>query len=175
MVFGALISSHGSRRSPGDAQERQSGDLEEMQGESLFAIVTGSVLFSFFTVMLLFATQAEVTRSPLSLSRKRPRGGGGLLGIVTGGIAYRAMRLIDDPEVLISLALVTATYAIAERSRQRSLISQSPAGLLVGYHGPRKAMSDRTQTYLFGLWTLIDEILNSVLFLPISSKYCPKI
>ena len=26
-------------------------------------------------------------------------------------------------------------------------------------------MSDRTQTYLFGLWTLIDEILNSVLFL----------
>ena len=26
-------------------------------------------------------------------------------------------------------------------------------------------MSDRTQTYLFALWTLIDEILNSVLFL----------
>jgi CPA1 family monovalent cation:H+ antiporter len=26
-------------------------------------------------------------------------------------------------------------------------------------------MSERTQTYLFGLWTLIDEILNSVLFL----------
>jgi CPA1 family monovalent cation:H+ antiporter len=26
-------------------------------------------------------------------------------------------------------------------------------------------MSKRTQTYVFGLWTLIDEILNSVLFL----------
>ena len=26
-------------------------------------------------------------------------------------------------------------------------------------------MSERTQTYVFGLWTLIDEILNSVLFL----------
>ena len=26
-------------------------------------------------------------------------------------------------------------------------------------------MSDRTQTYVFALWTLIDEILNSVLFL----------
>ena len=39
------------------------------------------------------------------------------------------------------------------------------AGLLIGDRGPRDAMSDRTQTYLFGLWTLIDEILNSVLFL----------
>ena len=29
----------------------------------------------------------------------------------------------------------------------------------------RYAMSDRTQTYVFALWTLIDEILNSVLFL----------
>ena len=39
------------------------------------------------------------------------------------------------------------------------------AGLLIGDRGPRDAMSDRTQTYVFGLWTLIDEILNSVLFL----------
>ena len=39
------------------------------------------------------------------------------------------------------------------------------AGLLIGDRGPRYAMSERTQTYVFGLWTLIDEILNSVLFL----------
>ena len=41
------------------------------------------------------------------------------------------------------------------------------AGLLIGDRGPRYAMSERTQTYVFGLWTLIDEILNSVLFLMI--------
>ena len=41
------------------------------------------------------------------------------------------------------------------------------AGLLVGNRGPRDAMSDRTQRYLFGFWTLIDEMLNSVLFLMI--------
>ena len=39
------------------------------------------------------------------------------------------------------------------------------AGLLIGDRGPRYAMSDRTQKYVFALWTLIDEILNSVLFL----------
>lgn len=39
------------------------------------------------------------------------------------------------------------------------------AGLLVGERGPRDAMSDRTQTYVSALWTLVDEVLNSVLFL----------
>ena len=39
------------------------------------------------------------------------------------------------------------------------------AGLLIGHRGPHDALSDETQRYLFGFWTLIDEILNSVLFL----------
>lgn len=77
------------------------------------------------------------------------------------------MRLIDDypVEVLISLAPVTATYAIAQRRHVSGPLSMVSAGLLIGDRGPRDAMSDRTETYLFGLWTLIDEILNSVLFL----------
>jgi CPA1 family monovalent cation:H+ antiporter len=77
------------------------------------------------------------------------------------------MRLIDDYpiEVLISLALVTGTYAVAQRLHVSGPLSMVAAGLLIGDRGPRYAMSDRTQTYLFGLWTLIDEILNSVLFL----------
>ena len=77
------------------------------------------------------------------------------------------MRLIDDypVEVLISLALVTGTYAVAQRLHVSGPLAMVAAGLLIGDRGPRYAMSDRTQTYLFGLWTLIDEILNSVLFL----------
>jgi monovalent cation:H+ antiporter, CPA1 family len=39
------------------------------------------------------------------------------------------------------------------------------AGILVGNRGPLDAMSDLTQRYVFGFWTLVDEILNSVLFL----------
>jgi len=39
------------------------------------------------------------------------------------------------------------------------------AGILVGNRGPVDAMSDQTQQYLFSFWTLVDEILNSVLFL----------
>ena len=75
--------------------------------------------------------------------------------------------LIDDYaiEVLITLAFVTCTYAIAQRLHLSGPLSVVAAGLLIGERGPRDAMSDRTQTYVFGLWTLIDEILNSVLFL----------
>jgi len=43
--------------------------------------------------------------------------GGAILGAVTGYFAHRAMRTIDDYsiEVMISLALVMGTYAIASR------------------------------------------------------------
>ena len=77
------------------------------------------------------------------------------------------MRRIDDYaiEVLISLALVTATYAIAQRPHVSGPLAVVAAGLLIGHRGPQDAMSDQTKSYVFGLWALIDEIPNSILFL----------
>ncbi len=139
----------------------------EMQGESLFNDGIGIVLF---TIMLLFATGSSgenTTAIAIAELLIVEAGGGLLLGIATGTLAYWAMRLIDDyaVEVLITLALVTATYAIAQKLHISGPLAVVAAGLLIGYHAPRSAMSDKTQTYVFGLWTLIDEILNSVLFL----------
>jgi len=93
--------------------------------------------------------------------------GGAILGAVTGYFAHRALRSIDDYviEVMISLALVMGTYAIASRMGVSGPLAVVVAGLLVGSRGPREALSDQTQRYLFGFWTLIDEMLNSVLFL----------
>ena len=39
------------------------------------------------------------------------------------------------------------------------------AGLLIGNHGVTYAMSDVTRDYLVKFWELVDELLNSVLFL----------
>ncbi len=87
--------------------------------------------------------------------------------MITGYVAYRAMRAINDYpiEVLVSLALVAGTYTLAARLGLSGPIAVVVAGLLIGSRGPRDAMSEETQRYLFGFWTLIDEILNSVLFL----------
>ena len=138
-----------------------------MQGKSLFNDGIGIVLF---TILLLFATGGVGERTTIVAIGELllvEAGGGLLLGIITGYLAYWAMRLIDDYaiEVLISLALVTATYAVAQRLHVSGPLAVVAAGLLIGHPGPQDAMSDQTQSYLFGLWTLIDEILNSVLFL----------
>jgi len=39
------------------------------------------------------------------------------------------------------------------------------AGLLVGNRGAKTAMSEETRSYLFQFWEVLDELLNSVLFL----------
>ena len=80
---------------------------------------------------------------------------------------YRAIRTIDDyaVETLVTLALVTGTYALATRLGLSGPIAMVVAGILVGNHGPRDAMSAASQRYVFGFWRLIDEMLNMVLFM----------
>lgn len=168
LVFGALIS-------PTDpvavlatlknVQVPQALEVE-MQGEALFNDGVGVVLF---TVLLGFAAGGGGERGALGIAELLlvEAGGGILLGLVTGYVAYRAMRAIDDfsVEVLITLALVTGTYALAQKLGTSGPLAVVAAGLLVGERGPRYAMSDRTQGYVSALWTLVDEVLNSVLFL----------
>lgn len=93
--------------------------------------------------------------------------GGTILGLAAGYIGYRAMYGIDEPslEVLITLALVMVTYALALTLHMSGPIAMVVAGLFIGNRGVKYAMSEETREYVLTFWTLIDEILNSVLFL----------
>jgi CPA1 family monovalent cation:H+ antiporter len=138
-----------------------------MVGESLFNDGVGVVIFTVLMAAAISASGGGIDLVEVSELFFIEALGGAVLGFVTGYIAYRAMRAIDDYpiEVLISLALVAGTYALAAKLHMSGPIAVVVAGVLIGNRGLHDAMSDQTERYLFGFWTLVDEILNSVLFL----------
>jgi len=82
-------------------------------------------------------------------------------------VAFYAMKSIDEYnlEILITLSLVMVTYGIASQLHVSGPIAVVIAGLLMGNHGTRLAMSDKTQQHVETFWNLLDEILNAALFL----------
>ena len=93
--------------------------------------------------------------------------GGVVLGLIAGYAGYRAMYHLDEPnlEVLTTLAVVMVCYAAAIRLGASGPIAMVVAGLFIGNEGTKYALSERSRDYLQKFWSLLDEILNSVLFL----------
>jgi CPA1 family monovalent cation:H+ antiporter len=141
--------------------------------ESLETKITGEALFNdgvavvVFLVILEIATGTHgVTAASVAVLFIKEAVGGLVFGILIGAVAYWMLKSVENyqVEILITLALVTGGFALADTLHLSGPIAIVVAGLLIGNHGRMLAMSDDVRDHLDKFWELVDEILNAVLF-----------
>jgi len=166
LLFGSLISPTdpiavlGILKSAGAPKTLET----KITGESLFN--DGVAVVVFLVLADIAAGEADVSAASIATLFFMEAIGGLVFGLVAGSLAFFMLKHIDNyqVEVLITLALVTGGYAAAEHLHLSAPIAIVVAGLLIGNHGRRAAMSDKTREHLDTFWELVDEILNAVLF-----------
>ena len=169
LLFGALISPTDPIAVMGILKKAGvPASLEtKITGESLF---NDGVAVVVFLVILQIATGTQdVTAASVAALFIKEALGGLIFGLIIGGTAYWMLKSVENyqVEILITLALVTGGFALADTLHLSGPIAIVVAGLLIGNHGRMLAMSKEVRDHLDKFWELVDEILNAVLFVMI--------
>lgn len=177
LVFGALIS-------PTDpiavlAMTKRT-DLEprlqaQLEGEALFNDGVAVVLFK---ALLAYAVGQGVSGgghtdlAVLAQHAMIEAFGGIALGLVVSVAAVAILYAVDDwvTEVLITVAVATAVYAIAMHYGLSGPLGVVAAGLVMGSNWAERALAPHSKTYIHPFWHVVDEAMNAVLFFLVGLK-----
>ena len=136
-------------------------------GESLFNDGAGVVLF----LLALGAVQGDAVslgHGVVLIALLREIAGGALLGFAAGWLASLLIRTVRDDEglqLLISLTLVLGCYRLATLFGLSGPIAVVTAGLCMASPSPRFGMASDSRTVVIRFWSLLDQLLNTMLFL----------
>ena len=170
LVFGALIS-------PTDPVAVGAIIKGSKLPQNLETIIGGESLFNDGVGLVIFITLLEIARSgtgnidvaKTGLLFLREVFGGIAFGAVTGYLAYRVMRSISDFQtiVLISVGLVMGISVVATYLHFSIPLAVVAAGILAGRKSINMDGTERSHQLLEKFWQLIDEMLNTILFVMI--------
>jgi len=135
-------------------------------GESLFNDGAGVVLF----LMALRVAEGEATftgHGQIVAALVAQIAGGGAIGLAAGGLAAALIRRVDDDglQLTISLALGLGCYRLASLADVSGPIAVVVGGLCVASLSPQFGSSSGSRSNLVGFWSLLDQLLNAMLFL----------
>jgi CPA1 family monovalent cation:H+ antiporter len=134
-------------------------------GESLFNDGVAVVVFS-AAIGLATGDGTAIGGGSVAIRFLVDAVGGGLLGLVSGWIAVRLMRIVDDTnlELILSLALATGTFSLAGALNTSGPIAVVVAGLTLGARANPADGAGVAHRELTIFWSLMDEVLNALLF-----------
>lgn len=167
LLFGSLISPTdpiavmGILKTAGASRSLET----KIAGESLFN--DGVAIVVFLAIFGMAVNGDPFDAGHIAVLFAQEAFGGAAFGFVCGWVVLQMLKRVDNyqVEVLLTLALVSGGATAAAGLHLSAPIAVVIAGLMIGNHGRRDAMSNTTTQHLDTFWELIDEILNAILFL----------
>lgn len=134
-----------------------------VEGESLLNDGTGLVLYR---IVIAAVVSGGFSLSHAILDFVLVAGGGVVVGLAVGWLAFLLLRIIHDPEAeaTLHIAIAFGSYILAERLEVSGVLATVTAGVILG---SRFVQYSRATTRLVGIasWDVLEFVANSLLFL----------
>ncbi len=167
LLFGALIS-------PTDPIAVLAIFKKLQAPERLHVLVEGESLFNDGVAIVIFLTLyhfaflgVPITFTSVTSLFLHQSIGGICFGILLGFVAYKFIKPLNNSrlEILMTLVIPTGGYALANQLGFSGPLAMVVAGIFLGNRGNLFSVSGRTKENLDNFWTMVDDLLNAILFM----------